>query len=402
MAGPTAATTLSQIATSGSNFLFAVAIARAADAASLGAFGIAYVTFTNVQVFARSTLSAGLLLSKSSTETQAGHARAIALLALLTGLVTLAIGFAVGLAAPVSAVLAAGVLLGLVQDGMRYRAIQGGRWRSLVIADVTWFIFTVPGLFRTPVGSPLFFATVTWALGALISGLILWRNGSGLVGGGAFQYLKSSKTVLLPLCGESGIFVATGYAVNWLVVAFGGLAGYGLLRATQTIFSPVGTLAQAMSMLLMSGGIVAATSQWRRIRPFLMIMEGALIAWGLVVGLTGVGPMLVGDTWSALRPYLLWIVLGQVGSVFTNVITADARRYLGAHRAFVFRSRVAMMDPIAVVLGGLFGGAVGPVLGLAASQVTVAGAAHLMLRTPKAEVVSTSEMPAVKRTSDGG
>lgn len=372
---PEFALALSQAATSASNFILSVAVARTSTLEFLGLFGIAILTFTNVQAFSRVTLGAGLLLVKNSRRSDlAGHASVQWWLAMLTAATTAVTAVIVLGSTVTTLLLAIGSLIGIVQDGARFRAISTGKWRTLVTSDFVWLALVLPAPFIATSRADAEGAVLPvalWAAGAGASLLVMAAGGVGIAGRGSVGWLRRHRAELAPLAGESGVFVATGYVVNWIAAFAGGSSGYGVLRAAQVLFSPLGPASQVGTLAILRGDGAGRLSRDRQFWSILVVLEVTVMGWTAALLVTDLGPALIGESWYTLAPVLGFVAVGQAATVFTAGVLAWTKRRWGSLVSFRFRVSVTWMDPVAVAVVGSSVAVTGVAVGLAASQLAV-------------------------------
>ncbi len=343
-----------QAASSLSNVVVSIFVARALPPEGFGAFGVAFVAFLLTQGIARALIGEPLLsrFSAAPADTRRalvpdmlGTALTVAGVAIVA--VTVA-GLAVGGPAG-SALLALACVLPLVliQDTWRYAFIVDRPGAALAV-DVVWLVTVCAVLPAAPAdaGAPWF--VIAWGLsggvGAL-AGVVLGRASLGRPH--PTRWLRANRDMGGRFLGE----FATGQAVGQLVlVGTGAIAGLGVLaavRATQVFYGPLNTVHQGIYLALVPEGARAAgPSQLRRLMVKATVLIVAIaVAWTIVGQLLpdAWGRALLGDTWSDAQDLLLLMGLASVaGSAATGGFAGV--RSLGAARESL-RARLRTVGP---------------------------------------------------------
>lgn len=375
----------SQIANSASNFLFTLLVARSGLPADFGRFSVIFLTITTLMGLSRGTLGQSLLLQQLSSIARRGFFTSQCILAGAVSISVVAVGFATGFPVLDVTLLAVGALGAMVQDSLRFLAIRSSRSRLAACSDVTWLgagavvlvIFSDNSRSMTP-------AFAAWSAGAVSACIVLIPVAEGVSVRAAVSWLAVSRSKLLPLAGESSVFNLLSYATNWALVGLAGFSALGIYRAVGVATSPLATLGQAMAMITLrprrEGEAVAATVRKKLLAPLVFLWVSALSLAGIVY-VPGVGELLFAQNWATVGPFIWVGVLGALGSMASFAVLNWLKVVRGPAATFVFRLRVCWIEPLLVLSGAATGLVVGPISGLAASQLAVGGIAAVRAKT---------------------
>lgn len=376
--------TTSQISSSGSNFVIALVAIRSLPLEEFGQFSLAYLTLTTAILVTRSTVGQTILLANAGSSRR-GYAGVMAMATLATGTATFAVSLLVLGDLSAAVILGVAGLIAMVQDTGRYLAIVEDRWDKAALSDFIWLVLMVSGAFgfsalRADIGVSETIAL--WAVAGLLSTPpVLSRS---LLPDLRFagSWVRTNRATLAPLSGESLLINVSGYAVNWIATLFGGFAGVGLFRAIQVVMSPVSVLSQSATLVLLRSSPSADAGRDRPVaRPVFVLglLMGATIAWFAALQFTAIGPVLFADSWSAVEPLIALVALGQCFAVVGLVSVNMMKIRFSSHSAFVFRSAVVAISPLAVALGGSAIPLSGAALGQIAAQILTGSIAVLWL-----------------------
>ncbi|MDR7112927.1 O-antigen/teichoic acid export membrane protein [Microbacterium trichothecenolyticum] len=372
--------TLSQVLSSASNFVLSIALARSLSLAEFGQVSLALATATLMIAFSRTTIGQVLILHPGGTRESAYLASqfyfagasvlAIAAVAAVTGG---SAGFTISIA------LGAGVAL--VVDGLRYVTISRGDWANAVVADAVWLCVTgvavLAALLSRTTSASLIVAC--WGAGAAASALVLaillHRNGTLPTPSsrGSVRWLSSSRSVVLPLVGESSLILLSGYAVNIAAAALGGYSALGLLRSAQIIMTPVATVVQAFTLVIAQSVLRQRSvnrSGLRQAALLAMVLQGVLVCWTAILLVPGIGDLLLADSWEAILPLVGIVAFGQACANLTAATLSWTRAAVSTWHAFRFRLTAFWIDPAMVASAAALLGSPGPVIGTSLSQAT--------------------------------
>ena len=353
-----------QMVSSLTNAGLSIMIARAVDADSFGAFGVAFAVFSFTLGASRAIVSDPLVIRYSSAD--AGALRAAVSRA--TGLV-LVFGAAVG-----AAVFAASTALGgtvavslralalvlpglLLQDSWRYAFLARGRPRAALVNDLVWGVtqFALIGLLVT-------------ARAQTVSLLVLAWGGAGLAGaafglaqakvlprpGRALAWLREHRDLAPLLVLEYTITLGVFNAALFMIGVLSGLSDVGAIRAAQVLLGPIQVL------FLGAAAITVPEFSRRTDRNSAVLTRDAAVvsgvlacaatAWLLVLLLLpdSVGIAVLGDSWPGARRTLPYVGLMLI-SIGSNAGPYLMLRALGAGRRVLQAS--ALQAPLTLVFG---------------------------------------------------
>jgi hypothetical protein len=373
-----------QGASSLSNAVVAIFVARALPTEGFGAFGVAFLAFLLAQGVWRAVIGEPLLSRYSAGDAAIRRALVPDLLgaSLTVALVVLSAVAVAGLAVggPVgTALLGLACVLPLVtvQDTWRYVFIVDRPGAALMV-DLVWLTGVCVVLPAAPSAAGAAWFVVAWGLTGGVSALAGAVAGWGSLGRPhSIRWLRTNRDMASRFLGE----LVTGQAVGHIVLAgTGAIAGLGVVaavRAAQVVYGPLNTVHQGIYLALVpEGARTAGSTQLRRlmIRATVVIVAAAAVWMGIVLLVPDDwGRALFGDTWSEASDLLLLMGLAAVaGSAITGGFAGV--RSLGAADESL-RARLRTVGPQCVlplagaILAAAGGYAVGFGLGNVASAV---------------------------------
>jgi O-antigen/teichoic acid export membrane protein len=362
-----------QGASSLSNVVFSIFVARALPTEGFGAFGVAFLAFLLAQGVWRAVIGEPLLSRYSAVDAATRRALVPDLLgaSLTVAIVVLAAVAVAGLAVggPVgTALLGLACVLPLVavQDTWRYVFIVDRPGAALMV-DLVWLAAVCVVLPAAPSDAGAAWFIVAWGLTGGVSALAGAVAGWGsLARPHPTRWLSTNRDMASRFLGE----LVTGQAVGHLVLACtGALAGLGVVaavRAAQVVYGPLNTVHQGIYLALVpEGARTAGPAQLRRLMVRATVVIVAVAALWMLVALLvpdAWGRALFGDTWAEASDVLLLMGLAVVaGSAITGGFAGV--RALGAARESL-RARLRTVGPQFVL--PLTGAAIGAAGGYAA------------------------------------
>jgi hypothetical protein len=368
------------MATSATNFLVTLVVARGGNLAELGTFSLVFLLVTILIEFLRSSIGQALLLG--STNEAGAYLRA------QTGA-----GFVGSVLAAVTATLLFGdiwagvvtftaALLAFIQDGLRYTQAQSGAWMRGATSDLAMFAVVIVGASIAIVAelSGAIFMMANWGLGALTGVIVLipWipkcRGVSGM------KWMRGATATLIPLAAEGGVILFSVYISSWLIAGLATVAVLGVYRATQVSMSPIGALERAMTILMLSpNGVGGQRMQSGRRGAYCVFaaFAGALVvAVGLWTGLLylGGGALLFGKTWVDIAPVCLLVAAGQALAMVSFVAAAVIKRLVGPLWTLRLWLSVRWTEPVVIGVATVTIPVIGPMAGWVASQAIACAA----------------------------
>jgi hypothetical protein len=368
------------MATSGTNFLVTLVVARGGNLAELGTFSLVFLLVTILIELLRSSMGQALLLG--SPEEAGAYVRAQA-----------GAGFVGSVLAAVTATLLFGdiwaglvtfiaALLAFIQDGLRYTQAQSGAWMRGAASDLAMFGVVIVGATIAIAGarSDAIFMIASWGLGALAGVIVLipwipkFRGVSGI------KWMRGATATLIPLAAEGGVILFAVYISNWLIAGLASVAVLGIYRATQVCMSPIGALERALTILMLSpNGVGGQRMQSGRRSAYFVfaVFAGVLVvAVGLWTAIlyVGVGALLFGKTWIDIAPVCLLVAVGQALAMVSFVGAAVIKRLVGPIWTLRLWLSVRWTEPVVIGVATLTIPVIGPMAGWVASQAIACAA----------------------------
>jgi O-antigen/teichoic acid export membrane protein len=371
-----------QLLSSSTNFLLGLLVARAVDPRDLGAFSLAYATYSLTLGGVRAL--AGELVVVRHSAVSLGRWRhgvkSSAGTALMAGVI-------VGLGCLVAAAVLGGSLmvvfsiLGvflpflLVQDVWRFAFFARGRGSAAFLNDAIWAVAMVAAfvLLRQTGRSSVAWLTLAWAgagcLAAVIGLLQLRVLPSGPLD--AIRWLRSHRDLAPRFLAEFGLASGTSTLIMFGIGTVAGLAQLGRFRAGQIALGPLNVLFGGAGLVATPEGVRLLRESPRRLvrgcRWVSVALASGALAWGaLLLSLPhGVGQFLLGVNWDGARSLLL--PLSVAAATFGVVFGAYAglRSLAAAKRSLRARYLDAAATMSFALAGAVVGGAAGAAWGFA-------------------------------------
>ena len=371
-----------QAVSSLSNFLLGFLVARNVDAATFGAFSIAYTTYVVVVGILRGAVAQPLMIRYSAAD-DAGwrdaSARATGF-ALLAGLIIATACLAIGLVArgTVGGALAAmAVTLPalLVQDTWRFALFAHDRGRSAFLNDFIWLALQLPALafalaFASG-GDVVGLALLAWGLSGAVAALVGCRQVGALPRPSASRAWFDEHRGLIPrFVAEATASLTSSQLALYGVGALAGLATLGELRVGQLLIGPILVLFIGLQLVAVPQAVRALGRSVARLRRLCLVagvgMAAIAAAWGAFVSLIPdqIGQALLGSNWAPAERLVFILSLGLAASSVSSGALIGLRAFAAAPRslrATVISSTVAT---IATVGGAAAFGAMGAAWGI--------------------------------------
>jgi O-antigen/teichoic acid export membrane protein len=364
------------------NFALAVLVARNVSTAGLGAFGLAFTTYTITLGATRALCSEPLTVRYSATEEPewrrgASAATGVALvLGILAGLVCIAASFLfTGTLRPSLIVLGVSMPGLIVQDTWRSAFFCHLRGAYAFANDLAWAIAQVALVAAVLVAgmqtAPAFIlawagaANVAAVFGSVQAGFLprpqdtrRWLSRHRDLGP---RYLVE---FIARNAAQSGAMYATA--------AFAGLEAAGALRGAQVALGPLNVLNMGVTSPAIAESVRISRRSVRRMLRFVSILGVVLVTvfilWGVAMYFApdAVGRALLKRSWEPAHAVILPYTLVMAASGMLTAATVGLRAMAAARRSM--RSR--LITGVLAVTGGTVGaatnGASGAALGLAA------------------------------------
>lgn len=391
-----------QAVSSLSNFLLGIFIARTLGVSELGAFSLAFVTYSVVLNGSRGLSTDPLVVRFSgSADTRWRHAVADAsgtslAVGLACGLVCSVCGLVLlGLIAP-PAVGLAFVMLGvglpglLVQDSYRFAFFSCGRGSRAFINDSVWTALMVASLVAinllglTSVWLSLLVFGGTATIAALV-GFAQTRIRPRIAGSSG--WLRDNRHLgpryLVENVSASGASQIRAFVLG----AFAGLAALGQLRGAEMLVAPFLVVLMGVAQVAVPEARRALQHGGARLVRFCLALGSALaamaLAWGSMILLVfpmGLGELLLGSVWQPAVALVPAIIVSATAACLTVGASSGLRALGQARRSLRTQLTATTLYLVAGCGCAIAWGAPGAAWGAALSGVAAAGIWWISLR----------------------
>ena len=371
-----------QLLSSATNFLLALLVARTVGARDLGAFSVAYATFTFSLGAVRAI--AGELLAvrhsavsipewRTGVERSAGTAMAAGII-IGTGCLIAGASFGEPFRAVLSIVGIALPFL-LVQDLCRIAFFTRGRGVAAFLNDLVWAAvmfaaFAFMGLYGI---STVAWFTFAWAsAGALAAIVAIFQLGilpSGPLA--AFRWLRHHRDIAPRFFAE---FAVGSGVSNLTLFAIGGIAGLGevgRLRAGEIVMGPLNVLFAGVGLVSTPEGVRLLRESPQRLvqgcRWLSIALATGVIVWGAVILALpdSIGEYVLGANWESARALLTPLLIALVGYALSFGAGTGLRSLAAARRSLQARCIDGLMTFVFGLAGAYLAGATGAAWGYA-------------------------------------
>jgi O-antigen/teichoic acid export membrane protein len=363
------------------NFALAILVARAVSTSALGAFGLAFTTYTITLGATRALCQEPLTVRYSATPVRewrtgvAAAAGAALVLGAVAGLVCIVAAFAFGGTLRASLlVLGVGMPGLIVQDTWRSAFFSRLRGRTAFGNDLVWALAQVVlvgvVLAAGTRSVPAFIAA--WAGAAAFAALFGIVQSGFVPRPGRTRWWLSRHRDLGPRYLVE--FVARNAAQSgamYATAAFAGLSAAGALRGAQVVLGPLNVLNMGVTSPAIAESVRIARRSPRRMKHAVELLAVALVvvfvAWGVVVYLLpdSIGEAFLKRSWGPAHEVIPAYTAVMAASGMLTAATVGLRAMAAAKRSL--RSR--LVTGVLAVAGGTVGaatsGAVGAATGLA-------------------------------------
>ncbi|WP_055699079.1 MULTISPECIES: hypothetical protein [Streptomyces] len=376
-----------QAASSLSNFVVGIYVARSLGLSAFGVFSLAWVTYGVVLSVSRGLATDPLVVRFSgvsdaswrgavarSSGTALGVGGAIGAVCLVVGL---ALGGELGTAFACLGVMLPGLLL---QDAWRYAFFAAGAGRKAFVNDLVWGVALVPAMVAAArVGSVAAFV-LAWGASAAVAGAYgILQSGIGPRLTGAREWLRAhhdlgSRYLIENVC-TSGASQLRAYGLGVIV----GVSAVGVVRGAELLLGPFMAVLMGLSLVTVAEAARVLRRAPHRLGLFCLLLGGAqavaALLWGAALLLMPdrLGELALGDVWSSASGLIVPAVLGVAGAGLGTGAAAGLRALGAARRSL----RSQLFASTCYVGGGLGGAAVAGTLGSAwgVAAATVCGSA---------------------------
>lgn len=384
-----------QAASSASNFLVGMYVARSLGLASFGVFSLAWVTYGVVLGVSRG-LATDPLVVRFSGAPDASWREATARSS----------GTALGVGAALGAVCAAGglaaggdvgtaflclgaVLPGLLlQDAWRFAFFAAGTGRKAFANDVVWGVVCIPALvLAARAGSVAGFVLAWGGSAAVAAGYGCLQSGIRPRPSRARAWLRGHRDLgyryLVENVGVSGAAQLRTYGLGAIV----GVGAVGVVRGAELLLGPFLAVLMGLSLVTVAEAARVLRQVPHRLAGFCLLLgagqAAAALLWGAALLLVPdhLGEHVLGTVWYPASELIVPATLGVAGAGLGAGAAAGLRALAAARRSL----RCQMFASACYAGGGLGGaaaaGAVGSAWGVAAATVAGSAVWWLQLRS---------------------
>ncbi|MFC7303423.1 hypothetical protein ACFQVC_04240 [Streptomyces monticola] len=384
-----------QAASSISNFVVGMYVARSLGLTAFGVFSLAWVTYGVVLNVSRGLSTDPLVVRFSgvpesswraavarSSGTALGAGVAIGAVAVAAGL---ALGGRVGPAFVCLGVVLPGLLL---QDAWRFAFFAAGAGRKAFVNDLVWGVALVPAMVvAARVGSVAAFllawgasAAVAAAYGCLQSGI---RPRTSRARGWLREQRDLGSRYLVENVSLSGASQLRAYGLGAIV----GVGAVGAVRGAELLLGPFLAVLMGLSLVTVPEAARVLRRAPHRLGRFCLLLGAgqavAALLWGgaLLLVPDRLGEFVLGGVWHSAAELIVPVTLGVAGAGLGTGAAAGLRALGAARRSL----RSQLFASVCYVGGGLGGaavaGTVGSAWGVAAATVCSSAVWWLQLRS---------------------
>ncbi|MDJ1131470.1 hypothetical protein [Streptomyces iconiensis] len=384
-----------QAASSISNFVVGIYVARSLGLTAFGVFSLAWVTYGVVLSVSRGLATDPLVVRFSgvpeaswrgavarSSGTALGVGALIGAACLVVGL---ALGGRVGPAFAGLGVMLPGLLL---QDAWRYSFFAAGNGRKAFVNDVVWGVALVPAMVvAARVGTVTAFV-LAWGVSAAVAAVYgCFQSGIRPQLTGARQWLREHSDLgyryLVENVGVSGASQLRAYGLGAIV----GVSAVGVIRGAELLLGPFLAVLMGLSLVTVAEAARVLRRAPHRLGLFCLVLgagqAAAALLWGgaLLLVPDRFGELVLGDVWHAASALIVPVTLGVAGAGLGTGAAAGLRA-LGAARRSLRCQLFASACYVSGGLGGAFAaGTIGSAWGVAAAAVCGSTVWWLQLRS---------------------
>ncbi|GAA2296974.1 hypothetical protein OKJ48_27245 [Streptomyces kunmingensis] len=384
-----------QAASSISNFVVGIYVARSLGLAAFGVFSLAWVTYGVVLNVSRGVATDPLVVRFSGVPTASWRAAAArssgtalcvgGALGAVSLLLGLAVGGQVGTAFACLGVVLPGLLL---QDAWRFVFFAAGAGRKAFVNDLVWGVALVPAMVvAARVGSVAAFV-LAWGASAAVAAVYgCFQSGIRPQVTGAREWLGTHRDLayryLVENVTNSGASQLRAYGLGAIV----GVSAVGVVRGAELLLGPFMAVLMGLSLVTVAEAARVLRRAPHRLGGFCLLLGGgqavAALLWGgaLLLLPDRAGELVLGGVWSSASELIVPVTLGVAGAGLGTGAAAGLRALGAAPRSL----RSQLIASVCYVTGGLGGaavaGTVGSAWGVAAATLTGSAVWWLYLRS---------------------
>ncbi|MCF3103048.1 hypothetical protein IPZ58_15845 [Streptomyces roseoverticillatus] len=384
-----------QAASSLSNFVVGIYVARSLGLAAFGVFSLAWVTYGVVLSVSRGLATDPLVVRFSgvpdwswrgavarSSGAALGVGAAIGAACLVAGL---ALGGDVGLAFACLGIVMPGLLL---QDAWRYSFFAAGNGRKAFVNDLVWGIALVPAMVvAARVGTVAAFV-LAWGASAAVAAVYGgFQSGIRPRVTGAREWLREHRDLGYRYLVENTCVSGASQLRAYGLGAIAGVGAVGAVRGAELLLGPFLALLMGLSLVTVAEAARVLRQAPHRLGTFCLLLGGgqaaAALLWGgaLLLVPDRVGELVLGGVWNSASELIVPAALGVAGAGLGTGAAAGLRALAAARRSL----RSQLFASACYVSGGLGGaavaGTVGSAWGVAAATVCGSAVWWLQLRS---------------------
>ncbi|WP_194280753.1 MATE family efflux transporter [Streptomyces fagopyri] len=384
-----------QAASSVSNFVVGIYVARSLGVTAFGVFSLAWVTYGVVLNVSRGLATDPLVVRFSgvpdaswraavarSTGTALGVGAALGTACLVAGL---GLGGRVGPAFAALGVMLPGLLL---QDAWRFSFFAAGAGRKAFVNDVVWGVALVPVMVVAAHAGTVAAFVLAWGGSATVAGAYGYvQSGIRPRLAEARGWLREQRDLgyryLVENVSLSGASQLRAYGLGAII----GVAAVGAVRGAELLMGPFLAVLMGLSLVTVPEAARVLRQAPHRLGAFCLLLgggqaAGALLWGGALLLMPGrFGELVLGGVWHSASQLIVPITFSVAGAGLGTGAAAGLRA-LGAAR----RSLRCQLFASACYVGGGLGGAaaagtVGSAWGVAAATISGSAVWWLQLRS---------------------
>ncbi|WP_107097387.1 hypothetical protein [Streptomyces aureus] len=384
-----------QAASSATNFVVGIYVARSLGLTAFGVFSLAWVTFGVVLGVSRG-LATDPLMVRFSGVPEASWRGAVArssgtALGVGVAIGTMCLALGLGLGGPMGSAFAClGVVLPglLLQDAWRFSFFAAGAGRKAFVNDVVMGVALVPAMVvAARVGTVAAFVLAWGASAAVAAAYGHLQSGIRPRPAGARAWTREQRDLgyryLVENVGVSGAGQLRAYGLGAIV----GVSAVGVVRGAELLLGPFLAVLMGLSLVTVAEAARVLRQAPHRLRVFCLLLGGgqaaAALLWGAALLLVPdrLGELVLGGVWHAASELIVPATLGVAAASLGTGAAAGLRALAAARRSL----RCQLIASTLYVGGGLGGavvaGTVGSAWGVAAATLGSSAVWWLQLRS---------------------
>jgi O-antigen/teichoic acid export membrane protein len=371
-----------QLLSSGTNFLLGVLVARTVGVRDLGAFSVAYATFTFSLGGVRAVASELLIIrhgALSAREWRDGIKRSTGT-ALLAGIVIgagclIAGAILAGSVGTVLTVLGISLPFLLVQDVSRFALLARERGTAAFLSDAAWaaVMFTAFALLREAGVASVTWFTFIWAAAGCVAAAVGLLQLKLLPGGPieAVRWLRGHSDIAPRLLAEFAITTGVSMVTLFAIGGIAGLGELGRLRAADVLLGPLNIMFGGVGLVATAEGVRSLCDSPRQLahdcRRLSLTLATGVLAWGMIVLFVprSIGESVLRANWDVARPLVTPLLISFIGYASTFGASVGLHCLAAARRSLRSRCIEGMLTLFFGLAGAYLAGAKGVAWGYA-------------------------------------